>query len=69
MIEQDLVDDDKFLDSSAGLIDAINEYGKVRGRYHAGSNKNPITGTGGRTKTVEKQEETPKEENTEDLND
>ena len=41
MVEQDLVDDDKYLDSSAGLIDAINDYGKQRGRYTKGSNKNP----------------------------
>ncbi len=50
MVEQDLVDDDKYLDSSTGLIDAINDYGKQRGRYTKGSNKNPVTGTGGRTK-------------------
>ena len=50
MVEQDLIDDDKFLDSSTGLIDAINDYGRQRGRYTKGSNKNPITGTGGRTK-------------------
>jgi len=50
MVEKDLVDSDKYLDSSTGLIDAINEYGKNRGKYQKGSNKNPITGTGGRTK-------------------
>lgn len=50
MVEQDLIDDDKFLDSSEGLIDAINEYGKNRGKYAPGTNKNPVTGTGGRTK-------------------
>ena len=59
MVEQGLIDDDKYLDSSAGLIDAINEYGKTRGRYKAGTNKNPVTGTGGRTK---KAEEAPEEE-------
>jgi hypothetical protein len=50
MVEQDLIDDEKFLDSSEGLIDAINEYGKNRGKYAPGTNKNPITGTGGRSK-------------------
>ena len=50
MVEQDLIDDDKYLDSSAGLIDAINEYGKKRGQYKPGTNKNPVTGTGGRAK-------------------
>jgi hypothetical protein len=47
MVEQGLIDSDKFLDSSKGLIDAINEYGKNRGKFKPGSNKNPITGTGG----------------------
>lgn len=61
MVEQDLIDTDEYLDSSTGLIDAINEYGKVRGRYHAGSNKNPITGTGGRTKKEEPDEEKAEE--------
>ena len=53
MVEQDLVDDDKYLDSSTGLIDAINDYGKTRGRYKPGSNKNPVTMSGGRTKKEE----------------
>lgn len=50
MVEQNLIDDDKYLDSSTGLIDAINEYGRKRGQYKPGTNKNPVTGTGGRTK-------------------
>lgn len=50
MVEQNLIDTDEYLDSSAGLIDAINEYGRKRGQYQKGSNKNPITGTGGRVK-------------------
>lgn len=49
MVEQDLIDDESYLDSTTGLIDAINEYGKNRGKYKPGSNKNPVTGTGGRT--------------------
>lgn len=61
MVEQDLIDDDKYLDSSAGLIDAINEYGKTRGRYQSGSNKNPVTGTGGRSKaTINQEKDTEK---------
>lgn len=60
MVEQGLVDSDEYLDSSAGLIDAINDYGKNRGKYAKGSNKNPITGTGGRQK-VEKPVEEPEE--------
>ena len=50
MVEQDLIDTDEYLDSSAGLIDAINEYGRKRGQYQKGSNKNPVTGTGGKAK-------------------
>jgi hypothetical protein len=50
MIEQDLIDDDKYLDSSEGLIDAINDYGRRRGQYAPGTNKNPVTGTGGKQK-------------------
>ena len=57
MVEQDLIDDDKYLDSSTGLIDAINEYGKQRGRYKKGSNKNPVTGTGGPKKKETKSKE------------
>ena len=61
MVEQDLIDDDKYLDSSIGLIDAINEYGRNRGKYKPGSNKNPVTGTGGPAKKEEKPEETSEE--------
>jgi len=57
MVEKDLVDDDKYLDSSKGLIDAINEYGRKRGQYRPGSNKNPVNGKGGRAKKEEEQEE------------
>ena len=42
MVEQDLVDDDKYLDSSKGIIDAINAYGRDRGKIKPGSNKNPV---------------------------
>ena len=42
MVEQNLIDTDEYLDSSAGLIDAINEYGRKRGQYQKGSNKNPV---------------------------
>ena len=64
MVEQDIIDDDKYLDSSKGLIDAINEYGRNRGKYRPGSNKNPVTGTGGPTKKEpeNKPEEEPEKE-------
>jgi len=61
MVDKDIIDDDKYLDSTTGLIDAINEYGKNRGKYQPGSNKNPVTGTGG-PKKKEKPEETKPEE-------
>ena len=62
MVEQGLVDSDEYLDSSAGLIDAINDYGKNRGKYKAGTNKNPVTGTGGKTKKpVEEPKKTTEE--------
>jgi hypothetical protein len=64
MVEQGLVDSEEYLDSSEGLLDAINAYGKNRGKYTAGTNKNPVTGTGGKTKKQEEKpaEEKPKEE-------
>jgi hypothetical protein len=39
------------------MIDAINAYGRNRGKYKAGTNKNPVTGTGGRTKKEEPKSE------------
>jgi hypothetical protein len=60
MVEQDLIDTEDYLDSTTGLIDAINDYGKNRGKFQKGSNKNPITGTGGKQK-AEKPDEKPAE--------
>lgn len=34
------------LETGKDLIDIINEYGKNRGKFKKGSNKNPVTGTG-----------------------
>lgn len=65
MVEQGLIDDENFLDSSAGLIDAINDYGRKRGQYNKGSNKNPVTGTGGRQKKEEPAKEDEKAESEE----
>ena len=42
MVEQDIIDTDEFLDSTSGLIDAINEYGRNRGKMQKGSNINPV---------------------------
>ena len=65
MVEQDLIDTDEYLDSSKGLIDAINEYGKNRGKYKPGSNKNPVTGTGGPKKKDQKEPKTEEEDKVE----
>ena len=62
MVEQNLIDTDEYLDSSAGLIDAINEYGRKRGQYQKGSNKNPVTGTGGKAKKPNESREAETEE-------
>lgn len=51
-----LVEDEKDLETNKDLIDIINEYGRNRGKFQKGSNKNPITGTGGRTQKETKNE-------------
>jgi hypothetical protein len=66
-----IVADNEDLETGKDLIDVVNEYGRNRGKFQKGSNKNPTTGTGGRTKkpTEEKPEETsekPAEEPTEE---
>jgi hypothetical protein len=48
--ENDLVADNEDLETGKDLIDIVNEYGKNRGRFQKGSNKNPVTGTGGKQK-------------------
>ena len=40
-----IVEDNEDLETGKDLIDIIHEYGKNRGRFKKGSNKNPITGT------------------------
>ena len=59
-----LVEDNEDLETGKDLIDIINEYGRTRGRYKKGSNKNPITGTGGKqkVKTPEEKTEEPKKD-------
>lgn len=56
--EHDIVNENEDLETNKDLIDIINEYGKNRGKYQKGSNKNPVTGTGGKAK----KEEEPVEE-------
>ena len=57
--QNDIVADQEELETGKDLIDIINEYGRNRGKFRKGSNKNPITNTGGRAK---KQELAPEEE-------
>lgn len=53
MVEQDIIDDESFLDSSKGLIDAINEYGRNRGKIKPGTNKNPVATKKSNTKDTD----------------
>jgi hypothetical protein len=62
-----IVEDNEDLETGKDLIDIINEWARTRGQYKKGSNKNPITGTGGRSKKAV--EETPKEDSKEDQKD
>lgn len=48
--DKDLLPEDFELKTTTDIIDLINDYGKNRGKYKQGSNKNPVTGTGGKTK-------------------
>ena len=48
--DKELVPEDFDLDSTTEIIDLINDYGKNRGKYQKGSNKNPVTNTGGKAK-------------------
>lgn len=66
--DKDLVPENFELKTTTDIIDLINDYGKNRGKYKQGSNKNPVTGTGGKTKkSAEKKEpETEENENQED---
>jgi hypothetical protein len=55
--ENGLVADNEELETGKDLIDIVNEYGKNRGKFKKGSNKNPVTGTGGKQKTEKPVEE------------
>ena len=50
--------DNTVVDTEKNIIDTINDYGRNRGKYQKGSNKNPITGTGGRTKKADQTDTT-----------
>lgn len=67
--QNDIVADQEELETGKDLIDIINEYGRNRGKFKKGSNKNPITNTGGRAKKQKPEEpakEEPKEQPTKD---
>lgn len=49
-IEKNLVPEDTKLETEKHIIDVINDWAKNRGKYKPGSNKNPVSGTGGRNK-------------------
>ncbi len=60
--ENGLVADNEDLETGKDLIDIVNEYGKNRGKFKKGSNKNPVTGTGGKQKQAEEKPEETSEE-------
>ncbi len=67
--ENGLVEDNEDLETGKDLIDIVNEYGKNRGKFKKGSNKNPVTNTGGKQKAEEpKEEPADKTEETSDKN-
>ena len=59
--DNDLVADNEDLETGKDLIDTINAWAKDRGKFKKGSNKNPVTGTGGKQKAEEATEEHAKE--------
>jgi hypothetical protein len=67
--DKDLLPEDFELKTTTDIIDLINDYGKNRGKYKQGSNKNPVTGTGGKDKKEEKPEAKPETEENENQED
>lgn len=55
--ENGLVEDNEDLETGKDLIDIVNEFGRNRGKFKKGSNKNPVTGTG--LNDTKKQKEKP----------
>ena len=47
-----IVEDNEDLESGKDLIDVINDWARTRGRFQKGANKNPVTGTGGKSKNA-----------------
>ena len=60
--ENNLLPDDFELETSTDIIDVINDYGRNRGKYAPGTNKNPVTGTGGKQKATKPAKDEPSPE-------
>jgi hypothetical protein len=60
--ENDLVADNEDLETGKDLIDIVNTWARDRGKFKKGSNKNPVTGTGGKQKAGEPTKEKPGDE-------
>lgn len=59
--ENGLVEDNEDLETGTDIIDIVNDWAKNRGKFKKGSNKNPVTGTGGKQKAEEPVEEPKKD--------
>lgn len=57
-----LVAENEDLESGKDLIDIVNEFGRTRGQFKKGSNKNPVTNTGGKAKKSDDAAEDDSEE-------
>lgn len=66
--ENGLVEDNEDLETGKDLIDIVNEWAKHRGKFKPGSNKNPVTGTGGKQR-AQKPAEEPEEKASKKSND
>ena len=55
--ENDIVEDNEDLETGTDIIDIVNDWAKNRGKFKKGSNKNPVTGTGGKKKSEGESEE------------
>lgn len=53
--ENNLVADNEDLETGKDLIDIVNAWARDRGKFKKGSNKNPVTGTGGKQKSAEQE--------------
>ncbi len=58
-----IVADNEDLESGKDLIDVINAWARDRGKFKPGSNKNPVTGTGGKQKAEKPEEDTEASDN------